>query len=129
MPDLWPELSMARADGRALDGADPREIIGDVPPELVRDRGVHWLTVWLDLTDDQKNAPHMMLTACRIWRFAVEGAHGSKSSAARWALRQDGSLVAVEQALAERTGAPTATFDPDEVRRVLETVLEQVHAQ
>lgn len=128
VPDLWPELSMARAHGRALDGADPREIIGDVPPELVRDRGVHWLTVWLDLTDDQKNASLMVLTACRIWRFAAEDTHCAKSSAARWALEQDASLVAVDQALAQRTGAPETTFDPDDVRGVLETVLERVRA-
>ena len=126
VPDLWPELSLARADGRALDGADPREIIGAVPSDLVRERGVHWLTVWLDLTDDDKNASLMVLTACRIWRFAAEGTHASKSSAARWALDQDPSLVAVEHALTQRSGGPHTTFGPDDVRRVLETVLQEV---
>ena len=127
VPDLWPELSMARADGRALDGADPREVIGAVPPHLVRDRGVHWLTVWLGLTDDDKNASLMVLTACRIWRFVAEGEHASKSSAARWALDRDASLVAVEQALAQRSGGRATTFGADDVRRVLETVRRKVH--
>lgn len=127
VPDLWPELSMARADGRALAGADPREIIGAVPPHLVRDRGVYWLTVWLGRTDDDKNASLMVLTACRIWRFSAEGEHASKSSAARWALDRDASLVAVEQALAQRSGGRATTFGADDVRRVLETVLRKVH--
>ena len=126
VPDLWPELSMARADGLAICGADPREVIGEVPADVVRQRGVHWLNVWLTLTDDDANAVHMVLTACRIWRFAVEGTHCAKSSAARWALEREPSLVAVGQALSERQGAPHTTFDPDQVRHVLVTVLEKV---
>jgi hypothetical protein len=125
-PDLWAELSMARADGRALEGAEPGDVIGLVPPEAVRDRGVYWLTVWLDRTDDEANASLMVLTACRIWRFAVQGRHSSKTSAGRWVLDRDPSLVAVEQALAERDGEPDATIDPDEIRRVLVTVLQHV---
>jgi predicted nucleotidyltransferase len=125
--DLWPELSMARTDGRALYGPEPREVIGEVPFDAVRDRGLHWLTVWLRLTDDDDNASHMVLTACRIWRFTAEGRHCSKSSAARWALERDPSLVAVKQALAQRTGsAANTSFRPSDVRRVLETVLEHV---
>ncbi|HEY3530301.1 MAG TPA: aminoglycoside adenylyltransferase domain-containing protein [Nocardioides sp.] len=126
VPDLWPELSMARADGRALRGKEPREVIGEVPKGLVRDRGRHWLTVWLRLTDDDANAVLMVLTACRIWRFATEGVHCGKSAAGRWALERDPSLVAVEQALSERLGAPHTPFDRDEIRRVLVTVLEKV---
>ena len=126
VPDLWAELSMARADGRALQGAEPREVIGDVPSAAVRVRGVHWLTRWLDLTDDEKNASFMVLTACRIWRFVAEGEHSSKSAAARWALERDPTLVAVEQALARRLGTAHRSPDPHDVRRVLETVLHQV---
>ena len=126
VPDLWAELSMARADGRALRGAEPREVIGEVPRAALRDRGVHWLTRWLDLTDDEKNAPFMVLTACRIWRFVAEGRHASKSAAARWALERDPTLVAVEQARSQRLGTAHGPLDPDDVRRVLETVLHQV---
>jgi predicted nucleotidyltransferase len=126
VPDLLPELSMARADGRALDGAEPHEIIGEVPITAVQDRGLHWLHVWLDLTDDEQNACHMVLTACRIWRFAAEGRHCSKSSAARWALARDPSLTAVAQALSQRMGAASKSFNPDDIRRVLVTVLQSV---
>lgn len=46
----------------------------------------------------------MVLTACRIWKFAVEGVHCSKTEAARWALLQESALPAVEAALRRRIG-------------------------
>jgi len=121
--DLWPELSMARV-GRALYGVAPGEVIGKVPVEAVRERGRYWLTRWLSLTDDDENAAMMVLTACRIWRFAVDGIHCSKSSAARWVLERDPSLAAVEQALGERMGSVTkASFAPADVEPVLRAAL------
>jgi hypothetical protein len=117
--DLLPELSMARADGHALRGAPPPEVIGEVPSDVVRRNGLRWLRTWLDRTDDEKNAVHMVLTACRMWRFAVEDRHCSKSSAARWAVERDPSLVAVHQALARRRGEATTAIAPDDVRQVL----------
>jgi len=45
----------------------------------------------------------MVLTACRVWRFATEGLHCSKTAAGRWALARDPSLVAVDEALRQRT--------------------------
>src|SRR4051794_23392958 len=68
VPDLWPELSETRANGRSLLGPEPGEVIGEVPRDRVRANGIGWLTTWLDLVDDDKNAVHMVLTACRIWR-------------------------------------------------------------
>jgi hypothetical protein len=41
------------------------------------------------LTDDAENAAFMVLTACRIWRFALESVHCSKAQAAQWALDRD----------------------------------------
>jgi predicted nucleotidyltransferase len=125
-PDLWPELSMARADGRALIGPEPPVVIGEVPFEAVQDNGRHWLRTWLDRTSDQTNAVHMILTACRIWRFSAEGRHSSKSAAARWALQRDPSLDAVRQALAQRIGGVAARIEPADIRDVLETVLRHV---
>ena len=126
VPDLLPELSMARADGHALAGASPSEVIGEVPADVVRRNGLHWLRTWLDRTHDEANAVHMVLTACRMWRFALEGRHCSKSSAARWALARDPGLVAVHQALARRTGETTAPVAPDDIGQVLVTVLEDL---
>ena len=124
--DLLAELSMARAGGRALRGVAASEVIGEVPTAWVAARGRHWLTTWQGLTADTKNAAFMVLTACRMWRFALEGRHCSKSSAARWALARDPGLVAVHQALARRTGETTAPVAPDDIRQVLVTVLEDL---
>ncbi|MEV6488122.1 aminoglycoside adenylyltransferase domain-containing protein [Actinoplanes sp. NPDC051633] len=88
-PDLLAELSMARAHGRALWGAAPAEVIGPVPAEWIVDRGRYWLTTWLTLTGDTEHATFMAHTACRIWRFAVENVHCSKTEAAAWALERE----------------------------------------
>jgi hypothetical protein len=117
--DLLQELSMARVTGRALLGADPRDVVGEVPAALVRANGTGWLRTWLGRVDDEKNAVFMVLTACRMWLFACEGRHSSKSDAARWVLDRDPSLEPVRQALTQRAGGPTARIAPDDVRRVL----------
>lgn len=121
--DLWPELSEARANGRSLLGPEPREVIGEVPADRVRANGVGWLGAWLDRVDDEQNAVHMVLTACRMWRFEVMGDHTSKTDAAHWALERDPSLTAVEQALAARVIDDPPRIAPDEVHRVLLRVL------
>ncbi|MEU6077976.1 aminoglycoside adenylyltransferase domain-containing protein [Micromonospora sp. NPDC047074] len=124
-PDLPAELSMARAEGRALIGADPRDVVAPVPAAWVRQRGRHWLTTWLAHTDDAEDAAHMVLTACRIWHFAVEGRHSGKPTAARWALRRDGSLTAVRQALHQYAADPAAPIDEAGIAKVLDTVLRE----
>nr|WP_296076176.1 aminoglycoside adenylyltransferase domain-containing protein [uncultured Actinoplanes sp.] len=118
-PDLCAELSMARAGGISLFGPPAADLIGDVAPEWLHARGSFWLDRWLGLTGDVRHADFMVLTACRIWRFRVEGTHASKTAAARWALDRDGSLSAVRQALAARTGGEPTVIEEDEIRRVL----------
>ena len=124
--DLWPELSEARAHGRALLGATPRVVIGEVPFAVVRDNGIGWLRTWLERIDDSENATHMVLTACRIWSFGVTGEHKSKSEAARWALAQDPSLLGVELALEARTSSRGLAVAPEDVARVLNRVLDDL---
>ncbi|MEU4427648.1 aminoglycoside adenylyltransferase domain-containing protein [Actinoplanes sp. NPDC024001] len=122
-PDLITELSMARADGRALRGAPPAEVIAPIPAQWVISRGRHWLTAWRSLTDDTENAAFMVLTACRIWHFAVENAYCSKSEAARWALRRDSSLTVVRQALVRYERDPAAVVDERGIAGLLDLVL------
>ncbi|GAA0465420.1 aminoglycoside nucleotidyltransferase ANT9 [Paractinoplanes deccanensis] len=127
-PDLLAELSMARAGGRALHGAPPAEVIGPVPDRWVVDRGRQWLRTWLTLTDDDAHAAFMVLTACRIWRFAVEGDHLSKAEAGAWALRRRPSLIAIGAALRrldQGERGPVAPIAPARVAAVLETVLRE----
>ena len=117
--DVWPELSEARAHGRSLVGPEPRDVLGEVPRDRVRDNGTAWLRSWLGLTDDEENAVYMVLTACRMWRFAVTGEHTSKSAAARWALEQDPPQRGVELALAARTTSAAPRITPQQVEEVL----------
>lgn len=122
-PDVIAELSVARAHGISLIGPPPASVIGPVPPEWVRSRARHWLRRWLTLTDDASHAAFMVLTACRMWRFAAEGVHSPKTEAARWALTQDPSLSAIRQAmLGYETGAVTP-IEPAGIARVLEAAL------
>lgn len=128
-PDLLAELSMARVGGRSLLGLMPSEAIGEVDPEWIHERSVYWLTRWLTLVDDVQHAAFMVLTACRMWRFRREGLHSSKTAAARWALARNGSLVAVDQALRQRTVDAAVPVDEDGIRAVLETVLNEIRTR
>ncbi|MFI7542335.1 aminoglycoside adenylyltransferase domain-containing protein [Actinoplanes sp. NPDC049599] len=123
-PDLLTELSMARAHGIALRGADSREVIAPVPDAWVVDRGRHWLLTWRSLTGDTRHAAFMVLTACRIWRFAVEHVHCAKAQAAAWALDRDPSLSAVRQALQQYEHEPASPIDERALADLLDTVLD-----
>jgi hypothetical protein len=123
--DLPAELSMARADGRALRGAAPREVIAPVPADWIVDRGTYWLRTWRSLTDDADDAAFMVLTACRIWRFAVENVHCSKAQAAEWALDRDPSLTAIQQAIRQYEQDPTIMVDEQGIANLLDTVLRE----
>jgi hypothetical protein len=124
-PDLPAELSMAR-EGVALLGPAPREVIGPVDPAWLHARGEHWLTTWLGLLDDEEHAVFMVLTACRMWHFAVTGTHLSKTAAGRWALDREPSLTAVRQALRGRTGDRAATIAAADLRVVLQIARDGV---
>lgn len=126
VPDLWPELSEARANGRSFLGPEPPRVIAEVPLDRVRANGRGWLRTWLDRTDDAKNAVHMVLTACRTWNLESTGKHASKTGAARWALEQDPSLIGVGLALRARTSSATPPIAPLEVERVLLRVLREL---
>jgi hypothetical protein len=125
-PDLSTELSMARADGRALVGAAPHEVIATIPADWVVDRGRHWLMTWRSLTDDTENAAFMVLTACRIWRFALENAHTSKTRAAQWALDRNPSLTVVRQAVQQYEHDPAAPVNEHGMTALLDLVLQEI---
>ena len=80
---------------------------------------------WRSLTDDADNAAFMVLTACRIWRFAVENVHCAKAQAAEWALGRDPSLTAVRQAVQGYEHSRASTIDERDVADLLDTVLRE----
>jgi hypothetical protein len=124
-PDLPVELAMARAGGRALSGARPRDVLAPVPPQWIVDRGRHWLTTWQSRTGDAEHAAFMVLTACRIWHFAARNAHSTKAGAAGWALDRNPSLTAVRQALQQYETNRTAPIAEGAIADVLDTVLRE----
>jgi predicted nucleotidyltransferase len=124
-PDLATEFSMALSDGRALAGAPPDQVIAAVPAEWIIDRGQYWLMRWQSLTDDADHAAFMVLTACRIWRFALERVHCSKPRAAQWALDRDPSLAVVRQAIHQYEQEPAAVVDEHGVADLLDRVLRE----
>ncbi|MET7418798.1 aminoglycoside adenylyltransferase domain-containing protein [Dactylosporangium sp. NPDC005555] len=91
----------------------------------MRDRGRHWLTTWQGLTDDDEHAAHMVLTACRMWRFAAEGVHCGKVDAATWALGRDPSLAAVGPAVRRYTTGGHDRIEPAAIGHLLATVLRK----
>jgi predicted nucleotidyltransferase len=125
-PDLVPEFSIARAHGRNLVGRPPEAVIGPVPGERVLEVADRQLAAWERLTDDADHAELMVLSACRIWRFAVEGVHCSKAAAARWALEREPAIGVVEDALRQRTVDPAVSIGSESVGRVLAHVRREL---
>jgi predicted nucleotidyltransferase len=124
--DLAVELSLCRAIGRSLVGEPATRLIGDVPADWVVAAGDAQLADWIPIGNDPPRAQLTVLTACRIWRFADEHHHCSKTAAAEWALERDPSLNVIHTALRQRDGDPATTIDPLEVQRLLHLVREQL---
>jgi hypothetical protein len=122
--DLVVELSVCRAHGRSLLGAAPAELIGEVPDRWVVAAGDAQLADWQAIGDDPPYAELTVLTACRVWRFAEEGRHASKTAAAQWTLRRDPTLGVVRDALRQRHRDPAHRIDPAQVARLLAVVRE-----
>jgi predicted nucleotidyltransferase len=120
--DLAVELSVCRAHGRSLLGAAPAELIGEVPERWVVDAGDAQLADWQAIGDDPAYAELTVLTACRVWRFAEEARHCSKTAAGAWALRRDPTLQAVRDALRQRHRDPVTPINPAQVQRLLAVV-------
>jgi Aminoglycoside adenylyltransferase, C-terminal domain len=124
--DLAVELSVCRAHGRSLLGAAPAELLGEVPDRWVVAAGDAQLAAWQAIGDDPPYAELTVLTACRVWRFAEEGRHVSKTAAAEWALERDPTLGVVGDALRRRHGDPAARIDPAQVAQLLAVVRAQL---
>jgi predicted nucleotidyltransferase len=124
-PDLVVEFSICRAHGRALLGAEPHAVIGEVPDEWVLLVGDAQLARWQSLTDDGRHAALMVLTACRVWRFSQERSRCSKAAAGSWALARDPSLKAVRDAIRQRSG-DAVRIDPTEIGRLLSIVRTRI---
>ncbi len=117
--DLLVEFRLARQHGQSLRGRRPEEVIGPVPDAWILAHGLRLLERWMDLAADEAHAELMILTACRIWRFAETRTIESKSAAADWALRQAPELTAIASALCRRHGDPAVRIAARNVAAVL----------
>ena len=120
--DLLVEFSVVRQSGMALIGPRPQSVIAEPRTDWMLEHSDGVLAAWEQLTDDARHAELMVLTTCRIWRFAIERQHCSKTEAGRWALARDPSLVAVSQALAQRLSGDTKAINPRAIARLLAVV-------
>jgi len=100
----------------------PAELLGEVPDRWVVAAGDAQLADWQAIGDDPPYAELTVLTACRVWRFAEEGRHGSKAAAGSWALERDLTLGVVGDALRRRRGDPATRIDPAQVGQLLAVV-------
>ncbi|NEC10791.1 DUF4111 domain-containing protein [Streptomyces sp. SID8014] len=83
-PDLAPLISMVVADGRALAGPPPDEVLPEVPPaDLARAVTTGVPELLADLAADTRN---VLLTLARVWVTLATGALLPKDAAAAWAL-------------------------------------------
>lgn len=120
--DLLAEFSVAQSVGQSLLGPEPAMLIGVVPDTWLVEYGDQQLAHWQQLTNDETRAELMVLTACRVWRYAVEQVHCSKGDAGRWALVRDPSLDAIEAALRRRRGDADIRIESSDVAAVLSRV-------
>jgi Domain of unknown function (DUF4111)/Nucleotidyltransferase domain len=124
--DLVVEFSICRAHGRSLLGPPPAQLIGDVPARWVLDVGDAQLRDWLEIGDDPQYAELTVLTACRVWRFAEERRHCSKTAAAEWALQRDPQLHVVRDAVEQRRSGPPRELDPAQIHQLLVDVRARI---
>jgi len=117
--DLVVEFSMCRAHGRSLAGAPPAEVLAEVPDEWLLDVGDDQLASWQALEYSPRHAELMVFTACRVWLFAKERRHSSKTAAGEWALRCDPTLHVVRDALHRRHANRSTALEEAPVRELL----------
>jgi aminoglycoside adenylyltransferase-like protein len=124
-PDLIAHFAMTRARGRAILGAPPDDVFGEVRlPMLMR-------SLVGDLEWAKENAPveHAVLNACRCVRLLHEGLYGSKVEAGEWALgRFDHYRDVIDAALRRQRGDTAAALDDERADAFLAEVMPRLTA-
>jgi predicted nucleotidyltransferase len=121
--DLLSEFSLCRDHSVPVVGRDAADVLFDVPPDWVVEVGVDQIQRWLALPFESKHADLMVFTSCRIWRFATDGVHASKSAAARWVRNRRPDLEAPRISLDRRNRGSDAELGEQAVRALLAAVL------
>jgi Domain of unknown function (DUF4111)/Nucleotidyltransferase domain len=123
--DLAAHITVTRHAGIALLGPPPSDVFPGVPWHDYED------SLRRDLAWSGKHGTELyaVLSPARIWATLTERAVHSKSSGAAWALEHAPAEFRplLERALdAYRTHDETPAFDPEEIRRFAEFVMDQL---
>jgi predicted nucleotidyltransferase len=121
--DLLNEFSLCRDHSELIVGHDAAEVLFDVPSDWVVEVGLRQIQRWQELPFESKYADLMVLTSCRIWQFATDGVHTSKSAAARWVRNRRPDLEAPQISLDRRIRRSDAEPGEQAVRALLTAVL------
>lgn len=124
--DLLIELSICRQKSEAIIGPDAAEVLFNVPPQWVTEVGVGCIEQWQERPFESKYSDLMVFTACRIWRFATDGVHVSKTAAALWAQQRRPDLEVLQVSLDRRGGVHRDPPVERVVRELLGVVLAEV---
>jgi predicted nucleotidyltransferase len=121
--DLLNEFSLCRDHSILIVGQDAAEVLFDVPSDWVVEVGLDQIQRWQELPFESEYADLMVFTSCRIWQFAADGVHASKSAAARWARNRRPDLEAPQISLDRRNRGSDAEPGEQAVRALLTAVL------
>lgn len=122
--DLLVELAVARSSGLAIYGRRSAEVIGPVERVWLLEDADQQLATWQRVHAVGHVGTIVPLTACRMWRYAAEGAFCSKPDAARWVLDRAPDCDIVLEALRAHQGER----DPERDCVALAPLLAQARA-
>lgn len=113
-------FAVCRERGRAVLGPPPEEVFAPIPRR--------WLLRALadEMAWAEEHAPpeYRVLNACRSWRYAVEGAIGSKVEGGEWARDRMSNPGLIGEALALQRGGPGGVTDERAVDELVRRVRE-----
>lgn len=116
------DLGFARQRGAALEGPEPRELIGPIPEPWIVDElaaTVRWHATHVHDPFHDATGSNAVLNACRALHYVSERAFVSKSRGAEWLLAR-GAPEIVGQAFAGRAAASREPLDRRDVLLFLE---------
>lgn len=121
-PQAVLDIEMARTQGIALLGADPRHVFTPAPAAWILEACTRNVRTWADRSafDDPASG---VLNACRAWRYLEEGVLCGKTSGGEWARARVEDPTLINGALEWRHGAGRVRLPDAEVEAFCQAVL------
>ncbi|MDP9314021.1 MAG: DUF4111 domain-containing protein [Chloroflexota bacterium] len=115
------DIAMGHEHGRSLSGPPPADVFASIPRCLQLEAIADSLA---SHRVHESASINSALNACRGWRYAVTGVHGSKRVGAMWARQQSRCPSVVQEAEQRRHGGPP--LDAGAVIELTAIVMEAV---